>query len=333
MQIVIAPTTPDVRITHDKTPADITPLTAPETSEIVRRLRQSAGMRLTQELVYAGALDYKDLRLHKINRRLAETAQTIHTNYQEALTSSEQVFSAFSKKFLIQAKALTWTGIIPLSPDILEERFRKLSIQLIDPIRSGSSDPEFDHYELTIRLPIPVIGGTFSYTDFVHEALHGIAGRHTAKVMLRNDKKSFDTTTEVLRSGLRFTIPGLERDFDPFEWLNEGLVEHLVSLIVPEEEQDTAAYIDEVDIIRALTAPHGMYKIPLTTLTAAYFAHYDQTSPVGLRYPEWHDLTRVFPTSEMLKISRLIATRGAEDTLTVVTSKNIFDIRESELSE
>jgi predicted house-cleaning noncanonical NTP pyrophosphatase (MazG superfamily) len=289
-------------------------------------------MSLSQELVYAGNLDLKDLRLHKINRRLAETAQSMHTNYQEAINTSEQVFREFSKKFLIQAKALTWTGLIPLAPDALEARFKKLSIQLIDPIRSGSTDPEFDFFALTIRIPIPVIGGTFSYTDFVHEALHGIAGRHTAHVILRDDGQLTDTATEVIRSGLRFTLPHMQKDRDLFEWLNEGLVEHLVSFFVAEENQENLAYVDEVDIIRALTAPEGLYRIPLGALTAAYFAHYDPSVPVGIRYPEWHDLTQVFPTREMAKISRLIEQHGAEETLEILTSQNIFDRREAKLS-
>lgn len=331
MQLVVSPIAPNLKISNDTPISDLGTLTPPETTDIVRRLRQSAGTRLSEALVHTGTLDNKDLRLHKINRRLAETAQSMRTNYQEALITAEQVFRDFSKRFLMQAKALTWTGTIPLSPNVIEERFRRLSIKLIDPIRTGSTDPEFDHESLTIRIPVPVIEGTFSYTDFVHEALHGIAGRNAANVTVRCNGKATDTTTEVVRSGLRFLIPNLQRDRDLFEWLNEGLVEHLVGFFVPVEKQDSSAYCDEVDIIRALTAPDGLYKIPLNLLTAAYFAHYDPTMPVGIRYPEWHDLTRIFPTSEMAKISALIAARGTEATLHILASRNIFGVPQREL--
>ena len=331
MRLAFSPITPDIHIPSDTPSPNIASLTPPDTTEIVRRLRQSAGMSLSEELVDTGAVDFKDLRLHKINRRLADTAQSMRANYEEALKNSNQVARDFSKKFLMQAQALTWTCVIPLSPHVIEERFRRLSVEFFDPLRAGTSHPEFDHYTLTIKLPLPIVRGTFSYMDFVHEALHGISGRHACVVTLSDDKKILDITNEVTRSGLRFTLPHLHKPLSVFEWLNEGLVEHLVSFFIPDEKQDSIAYPNEVDIIRALTAPDGLYKIPLRTLTAAFFADYDHRALLGIRYPEWHDLTRVFPTQEMLKISRLIDNYGSERTLCALTSQNIFGVPDSEI--
>ena len=158
-----------------------------------------------------------------------------------------------------------------------------------------------------------------------------MAGRQAARVGFWERNKITYEDQYVLRGGLRFDLPTSTNDKTYFNWLNEGLVEHLTELFVPEEKRTEVAYEDEVNIVRALTAPAGLYRIPLQSLTAAYFANYDPNAEPGLRFPEWHDLTRVFPTRQILKIDRLIERDGAEATAHLITSQNIFALSEQEL--
>ena len=278
-----------------------------------------------------GALEPLDFGSNRINHRLSQTAEIFRSNYETALGEAEQTFRDFSRRFLIQAKCLCWDKTVALSPEEIENRFLSLKTELIDPIRAGSDDPVYDDLTFTIRIPVPVFGGSFSYADFVHEALHGIAGRHAALVEFHSRNKNIFEEMCVLRGGLRFEIPSAVEDKAYFNWLNEGLVEHLTDFFVPEDERTEVAYEDEVNIIRALTAPQGLYRIPLQTLTAAYFANFDPTAESGLRFPEWHDLTRVFPVQQMHKISRLIDRDGAEATVELLTSQNLFALSDEEL--
>ena len=331
MQVKVTHVAPRTPIEREDYATDLASPSAPASRDIAKRLRDCGNCKLGEELLLIGALEPIDFGSSRINQRLSRTAEILHANYETALEEAEQTFRDFSRRFLIQAKCLTWDRTIPLSPEEIESRFLALKTELIDPIKTGSEDPLYDDLTLTIRMPVPVIGGTFSYADFVHEALHGIAGRHAALVEFNLRNKIDHEEMCVLRGGLQFEIPHSVQNRTFFNWLNEGLVEYLTELFVPEEQRTEVAYEDEVNIIRALTAPQGLYRIPLETLTAAYFANYDPTAESGLRFPEWHDLTRVFPVQQMHKIANLIDRDGTEATVELLTSQNLFAIPAEEL--
>ena len=331
MQIKVTHVAPRTPIEREDSATDLASASAPESRDIAKRLRDCGNSKLGDELIRIGALEPLDFGSNRINHRLSQTAEIFRSNYETALGEAEQTFRDFSRRFLIQAKCLCWDKTVALSPEEIENRFLSLKTELIDPIRAGSDDPVYDDLTFTIRIPVPVFGGSFSYADFVHEALHGIAGRHAALVEFHSRNKNIFEEMCVLRGGLRFEIPSAVEDKAYFNWLNEGLVEHLTDFFVPEDERTEVAYEDEVNIIRALTAPQGLYRIPLQTLTAAYFANFDPTAESGLRFPEWHDLTRVFPVQQMHKISRLIDRDGAEATVELLTSQNLFALSDEEL--
>jgi hypothetical protein len=331
MQIKAIPIPPRTRIERETVATDLAAASAPASHEMAKLLRDCRSSKIAEELLTRGDLQPLDFGSTRINHRLSQAAELFCAHYETALQEAEQTFRDFSRRFLIQAKGLTWDRTIALSPDEVESRFLSLKTELVDPIKAGSEDALFDALTLTIRIPVPVMDGTFSYADFVHEALHGISGRHAAQVEFhKRNKETFEEKC-VLRSGLRFDIPNSDEDHVFFHWLNEGLVEYLTELFVPENKRTEVAYEDEVNIIRALTEPNGRYKIPLQTLTAAFFANHDPAVEHGLRFPEWHDLTRIFPVRQMHKISHLIERDGAEATVELINSENLFALSEEDL--
>jgi hypothetical protein len=331
MRISIASLAPNTKFVDESPKPDAADSHLPEANQLIQRLRDTMGTPFSEELVRTGTLGLEDLRFHRINRRLASVACMLQRNHDSFVGKSAEICKEYSEQFLRRAEQLSWSGIIPLEPRTIKERFSRLDFCHIDSTKSGDITPRFDADDLTIWLPIPVLDGCLPYEDFVHEALHGISGRHVAHAKLHGARDLVTTTTETIRSGLRFTVPGLETYSDRFIWLNEGMTEHLSSLFLPESEQSCPAYQDEVDLVRTLIAPQGVYRIPLRAITAAYFADFHPAEAPSLRYPEWYDLNAVLPIAELLKISRLIERRGLYETLCIVSSRNIFGVSEHDL--
>ncbi len=331
MRLSITSLPPNTNFVNDSPVPDVAEAHLPETNKLIQRLRDTRGTPFSEQLVGTGALDLADLTFHRINRRLADAARILQHNHDSFVRKAPEIIQDYSERFLRKAEHLYWSNVIPIEPCTIRDRFKRLKICLLDSTKSGHIAPTFVPGCLTIMLPVPVLDGCLAYEDFVHEALHGISGRHAAKATFQGVRDLGTTITQTMRGGLCFAIPTLEGSCDRFSWFNEGVTEHLASLFIPECKQSNQAYMHEVDLVRTLVAPHGLYKIPLRAITAAYFADFNPTAEPTLRYPEWSDLNSVLPIAELLKISRLIECRGIYETLCIVSSRNIFGVKEHDL--
>lgn len=303
--------------------SDLAEATAPSAHEILKRLRALPSRDIVDDLLYDSSITLDDLIARHGNALTTETVESIRANYANSVATAKTIFRDFSWRFLAQAKALSGSGILPISGEEIELRFSQLSFELIDPIKSQSPSPEFDTHERIVRIPVPMITGTFNYADFVHECIHGIAGRHVMEVRCTEGAKAESVERTVSRTGLHFDIPLPDGWSGHFEWLDEGIVEHLTEHFVPHLKKHREARSFEVDIVKALTNPKGFYKIPLRALTAPFFANFHPSAEPGLRYPQWSDLNDTFAIAHLKKIDNLVDEFGEEKVAKVVASRNI----------
>jgi hypothetical protein len=323
MNISIRHLPPETKIQAETPSNDLAEATAPSAHEILKRLRALPSRELVDELLDEGSITLDDLLARHGNQRTTRGVESMRENYATSIATADKTFRDFSWKFLAQAKALSGAGIIPIPSDEIESRFKRLSFELIDPIKSQSASPEFETHEMNIRIPVPLTTGSFNYADFVHEAIHGIAGRHVMEFSCTEGAKAENVERTVARTGLHFDIPLPDGWSRHFEWLDEGIVEHLTEHFVPRLKVHREARRFEVDIVKALTNPKGFYKIPLQALTTAYFANFDPTADPGLRYPQWSDLNDTFPIAHLNKIDTLVARFDEERVARLVASRNI----------
>ena len=323
MSISLRHLPPDTTIKPETPSNDLAEATAPSAHEILKRLRALPSRELVDEILYEGSLTLDDLVARRGNERTTRTVEAMRLNYANSITAADTIFRDFSWRFLAQAKALSGMGIIPISSDEIESRFKRLSFELIDPIKSRTACPEFDTHERIVRIPVPMVTGKFNYADFVHECIHGIAGRHVMEFRCTEGAKAESVERTVSRTGLHFDIPLPDGWSRHFEWLDEGIVEHLTEHFVPTLKVHREARRYEVDLVKALTNPKGFYKIPLPALTAAFFANFDPSAEPGLRYPQWSDLNDIFPIAQLNKIDALVASFGEEKIARLAASRNI----------
>lgn len=324
MRIAVRHIDPNLKIGSESPPNDLADAIPPLRGAILKSLRESGSSELVAELLDQGVLKLHDFTTPHVNHRLANTAEVIRANYAHSIAMAERTFQEFSRKFLAQAKVLARSGTLTISSDEIDRRYKRISFQLVDPIKSGYQDPEFDDHEFAIRIPIPILTGEFKYSDFAHEAIHGLAGRNVVEFTVPNGARPSETGRLASRKGLRFNVPMPDGGNDLFEWLDEGLVEYLTSFFVPSLQRQREAYPHEVSIIKTLTNPKGCYRVPLEKLTAAYFADFDFRAEPGHRYPEWRDLNSVFPIQQINKINLLIETYGAERIAPLLAQRNVF---------
>jgi hypothetical protein len=323
MSISLRHLPPETTIKGEAPSSDLAEATAPSAHEILKRLRALPSREIVDDLLYEGSITLDDLVARNGNARTTETIESMRANYANSIATANKTFRDFSWRFLAQAKALSGTGILPISAEQIEVRFRQLSFELIDPIKSQSPSPEFDTHERIVRIPIPLTTGDFNYADFVHEAIHGIAGRHVMELSCTEGAKAESVERTVGRTGLHFDIPLPDGWSRHFEWLDEGIVEHLTEHFVPHLKVHREARRFEVDIVRTLTNPKGFYKIPLRALTAAFFANFDPSAEPGLRYPQWSDLNDIFPIGHLNKIDKMVEKFGEEKVAKLVASRNM----------
>lgn len=324
MRIAVRHIDPNFKIGSDSPPSDLADAIPPHRGAILKSLRESGSSELVAELLDQGVLKLHDFTTPHVNHRLANTAEVIRANYAHGVAIAERTFQEFSRKFLAQAKVLARSGTLAITSDEVERRYKRISLQLVDPIKSGYQDPEFDDHEFAIRIPIPILTGEFKYSDFVHEAIHGLAGRNVVEFTVSNGGGAAEKGRLASRKGLRFNIPMPEGGNDLFEWLDEGLVEYLTSLFVPSLQKRREAYPDEVSIIKTLTNPKGCYRVPFEKLTAAYFADFQYSAAQGDRYPQWRELNSVLPIQQLNKINALIETYGVERVAPLLGQRNVF---------
>ena len=331
MSISLRHLPPETMIKAEAPSTDLAEATAPSAHEILKRLRALPSREIVDELLYEGSITLDDLVARNGNARTTETVESIRANYAHSIATATKTFRDFSWRFIAQAKALSGIGILPISAEEIELRFTQLSFELIDPIKSKSASAEFDTHERIVRIPIPLITGEFNYADFVHECIHGIAGRHVMEFRCSEGAKAESVERTVGRTGLHFDIPLPDGWSRHFEWLDEGIVEHLTEYFVPTLKVHREARRYEVDLVKALTNPKGFYKIPLPALTAAFFANFDPSAELGLRYPQWSDLNDTFAIAHLNKIDNLVQEFGEEKVAKLVASRNICKASLTEL--
>jgi hypothetical protein len=323
MSISLRHLPPETTIKAEAPSTDLAEATAPSAHEILKRLRALPSREIVDELLYDGPITLDDLVARNGNARTTQTLEAMRANYANAVATANKTFRDFSWRFLAQAKALSGIGVLPISAEETEVRFSQLSFELFDPIKSKCASAEFDTHERIVRIPIPLMTGEFNYADFVHEAIHGIAGRHVMEFSCTEGAKAESVERTVGRTGLHFNIPLPDGWSRPFEWLDEGIVEHLTEHFVPHLKKHREARRFEVDIVKALTNPKGFYKIPLRALTAPFFANFDPSAEPGLRYPQWSDLNDTFAVTHLNKIDKLVDEFGEEKVAKLVASRNI----------
>jgi hypothetical protein len=331
MYVTLRHLPPDTKIKPENPSNDRAEATAPSAHEIIKRLRALQSRDLVDELLCDGTLTFDDVVTRYGNEETTRTVEAMRRNYANSIATAEKVFKDFSWRFLAQAKALSAMGTISIPHEEIETRFRRLSFELIDPIKSKSPHPEFDTHDMSVRIPVPLVTGKFNYADFVHEAIHGISGRHVVSFVCDEGAKAETMERAVSRTGLHFDIPLRDGWSRRFEWLDEGIVEHLTEHFVPHLKVHREARRFEVDIVKALTNPRGFYRIPLSVLTAAFFANFEPSAEPGLRYPQWSDLNDTFPIAHLNKIDKLIGTFDEEVVAQLVASRNICKASVAEL--
>ncbi len=331
MRVTLQHLPPDTKVRAEVPGNDLAEATAPSAHEILKRLGALPSRELVDDLLWEGPLTFDDVVTRRRSQEITDSAEKMQKNYAHSVVIAERTFKNFSWKFLAQAKGLSAMGVIPIHPSEIEYRFNRLSFQLIDPTKSQSAHPEFDTHEMSVRIPVPLVTGTFNYADFVHEAIHGIAGRHVMEFTCTEGAKSDLPERIVGRTGLHFDIPLPDGWSSHFEWLDEGIVEHLTEYFVPALKVYREARRFEVDIVKALTNPKGFYKIPLTALTKAFFANFEPSAEPGLRYPQWSDLNDTFPIAQLNKMDKLVDLFGEERVARLIASRNICKASIAEL--
>ncbi len=329
VRLVVIPQNPRLILKASSEDSHFASLTVPSEGEMVRRIKTIGNPDLFRDFNEASLITRQDLASTRINGRLASLVRRCHFNHQKAVDTFKDEMERFSKQFLMQARTLIWSGKLPLSIDELERRFNLLSFELLNPLQGHGINPECSTRRLAVRMPIPFLTGAFDYSDFVHEALHGISGRAVATVTQIKTSTSYQTSLEVLRTGLSFEIPvagGKMKTY--FEWLNEGIVESLVPLFVSSGKGSEDIYEEEVKLLRLLTDPEGKYKVPMASILAAFFADYQKDAETGLKFPEWHDLNKFLPAKQLRKMDRLIEKYDIEAILELMSIENIFTIPE-----
>jgi hypothetical protein len=333
MAIAVRHIDPNSKTTVGDCRAALADMRAPSKKAILQSLRKNHSNELALELLEVSRLRARDIHSEVPNEQLDRLIEKVRRNYSRGVKVAEPVIADFYQRFVEQAKTFSKTGLIPLSPDEIDRRLKRLSFELVDPIKEGVTESEYMVSRFVIRIPVPVTTGRFLYADFAHEVLHGLAGRNVVSFSTAAQDRSAPQSTIACRAGLRFQVPMPQGVNDLFEWLDEGLVEYLTVKFEPHLQKRDEAYTSEVSIIKSLIDPNGYYRVPLSTLTAAYFADFDYRKQQGSRYPEWQQLNAAFPIHQITKINYLVETFGVDKVAPLLKQMNVFTASRAELSE
>lgn len=162
-------------------------------------------------------------------------------------------------------------GTLPISQELLDERFNNLSFEVIDPLSAdleeigGSYETNTHQVFLDASLP-----AAERESVVLHEVLHGLSGQTS---FILHDEMPDVVMTEETRSGLHFSAQTFREDVSQpkeraldLRWLNEAVTESLT--IELSKKTEGAAYKNERQLLALLTGEGG---VPKETVVRAYF--------------------------------------------------------------